>query len=264
MSARCGRPSNAGSPLTRNARPLRPSEPSGGPPRRGGAHRRDRRTATAPAGTPGVSGRRARRGAKATRRASRTGGASHDAVLARPDRRRLLHGQPLRVAVQAVPQMQRQGHQRRLQVRAPDRAVCAQRAAQGQGAQRPGERATAVRPAGLHTHDSGPGGLVALAAAAVIAVAAVKFILAVFWWLLASTVALAILAVAAAVLVRRHYTRLAAAWAEVLAAREARRAVAPPRAAAALPPAEQHVHFYGVSAADVAAILEAHRNEGQH
>jgi len=38
--------------------------------------------------------------------------------------------------------------------------------------------------------------------------------------------------------------------------------VAPP-AAAVLPPAVLHIHFHGVSAADVAAILEARPNEGE-
>ena len=107
-------------------------------------------------------------------------------------------------------------------------------------------------------------GLAGVVVAAVAVGAVVQAVVRIIWWLTGAFAVVVICGTVLAIVVRRSYARSAAAWAEVLAAKDARRAAALPRAAAALPPVEQHVHFHGVSAADVAAILEARRHEGQH
>ncbi len=104
-----------------------------------------------------------------------------------------------------------------------------------------------------------------LVVAAVVAVAVVRAVARIIWWLTGAFAAVVICGAVLAIVVRRSYAR---GYAEMAAARDAQRiATQTTRPVTSSAPREIHhhenLHIHGPSAADVAAILEARRNEGQ-
>jgi hypothetical protein len=111
-----------------------------------------------------------------------------------------------------------------------------------------------MRPAGLHTHDTGPDltVLVAAALAAAVAVSVAEFIFSHIWELAAGTGVLLAAAVAGGVWWRRALRRGESAFAA--AGAERRRAIAAERKTA-LPPPQVHIYLDRLPS-EIAAIID--------